>query len=202
MGLGTSTEQDVEPAPIPHSTKETGVVTKEMRDKMEATTAIALPPLVHASDIINKTKQSQYQLYYNLKTRGYCPIKVNPSVVAISEKLSEVAFQFLGQDLEIKKIHTEKDGNNLGFIHIPNVREYIKLRPFDPEELWPTYPPDFKESFNAFFEAYSKIAFNSFDLVAEYVEEGSRDPLIKPDHVLAVKDFINEKSSISMIKYF
>jgi len=205
MGLGSSAEEDVEPPvkSIAKDTRNEEVITKEMRNKMEATTDnITLPPIVNVEDIINKTKQFQYQLYHNLKTRGYCPIKGTPSLVAISEKLTDVSFQFLGQELEVKKRHTDAIGNNLGFIHIPSVREYIKLRPSDPEELWPTYPPDFKDAFNAFFEAYSQIAFNSFDLLATYVDESSQDPLILPDHVVAIKQFIKEKSSISMIKYF
>jgi len=116
--------------------------------------------------------------------------------------LTEVTFQFLSQDLDIKKKNMEKDGNNLGFVHIPRVREYIKLRPSDPDELWPSYPTDFKDTYNAFFSKYSEIAFSSFDILVEYVEQNSTEPLINPVHVSAIKQFLSEKSSVSMIKYF
>jgi len=199
MGLTPSEETTNTDTEI---TKNTIVNDKQERDKLDATTEITIPPHVFYKDIIEKKKEAQTQLYENLKTRGYCPIKVDSSVIQSSEKLSEVSFQYLAQDMELKKSNIEKDKNNIGYVNIPGVREYIKLRPTDPEDLWPTYPTDFKEAYNAFFHIYSQIAFNSFDLLANYVEEGKSDPLIKPEHVSAIVDFIKEKSSVSMIKYF
>jgi isopenicillin N synthase-like dioxygenase len=132
---------------------------------------------------------------------------VDESVVMISEKLTQVSSAYLAQDLDTKKKNLEKDGNNLGFVHINNVREYIKLRPSDAEYLWPTYPPDFKSVFDEFFKIYSQIAFSSFDILAEFVEPNPENPqealpFIKPGHVDAIKEFLQEKSSVSIIKYF
>eukprot|EP01124_Arcella_intermedia_P029472 TRINITY_DN6228_c0_g2_i1.p1 TRINITY_DN6228_c0_g2~~TRINITY_DN6228_c0_g2_i1.p1 ORF type:complete len:309 (+),score=102.48 TRINITY_DN6228_c0_g2_i1:23-949(+) len=160
----------------------------------------AFPIAVEAPEIIAKQPQAQALLYQNLKTRGYCPIKVDPSVKETSSRLSQVGLEYLAQELEVKKVNSDPDGNNLGYVHIPGVREYIKLRTTDPSSSWPTHPPQFQEVFKKFFDTYAEIAFASFDLLAAFEEDSK--PLIPKEHADAVREFLPLKSSVSLIKYY
>jgi len=159
------------------------------------------PESVKVEELLAKNKDAQRCLYKNLAEHGYCPIKVNESIKMKSSKLSEVAFEYFTQESDIKNLNLEKDKNNIGYVLIPGVREYMKLRPTDPTELWPSHPLDFKLAFDNFFETYAQIAFTSFYLIAEYQAEDNQ-PLITPDRVKIIEEFLHEKSSVSMIKYF
>jgi len=95
----------------------------------------------------------------------------------------------------------DKDNNNIGYVSIGDIREYIKLRSTDPEELWPTHPENFKEIFDNFNEIYSKFAFATFEALASSIDLEDGLPLIALDDYTEIKKFLAEKSSISMIKY-
>jgi len=124
--------------------------------------------------------------------------------VEVSQKLSQVALEFLSQELATKKENTDPNNNNLGFVHIPTVREYIKLRPTDPDNFWPKHPIEFKPTFSAFFTLYSKLAFTVFDMLAHYVDptDKIKSQLIAENDYKAIEEFLPSKSSVSMIKYF
>jgi len=162
----------------------------------------SFPVAVEATHIIDKNESAQVLLYHNLKRHGYCPIKVTNTTKSTSSRLSSVAFEYFDQSQEIKNKNLEKDKNNLGYVHIKGVREYLKLRPSDPPELWPTHPDDFTNTFVSFFETYAQIAINSFQLISNYRDPVDNEPLIPPDKVTIISEYLEEKSSVSMIKYF
>jgi len=112
---------------------------------------------------------------------------------------------------EVEKIQCgDPDANNVGYVHIPSVREYIKLRPTDDEHYWPK-SADFKDAFHKMFKAYSIVAFKAFKILSEAERPISTfyenlhadlDQLISKESYSAICEWIERKSSISAIHYY
>jgi len=154
-------------------------------------------------DILAKKKTILNSMCETLKKRGFICIKTKPTFLDASEKLRQVAMEYLSQDLTIKLNNMDPDKNNIGYVHIPGTREYIKLRPNDPEQLWPS-SPEFRSAFQNFFNLYSQLAFTVFDILSHYADptEPSKKQLIVESDYKAIEEFLPTKSSVSMIKYF
>jgi len=107
--------------------------------------------------------------------------------------------EYFAQPMEVKEMNKDKDGNNLGYVEVPNVREYIKLRPSDPLSFWPTKPETFHENWTNVFSSLLKISWKCFLAVAQH-EKGSKfsDPTV----LSAIDEFVGIKSSISLIHYY
>lgn len=100
-------------------------------------------------------------------------------------------------DMSEKEKSKTVDRTNMGYIHVPSIREYLKLRPFEPE-LWPDNPPSLKKAFQNAFDSLKTIAWETFLCVADY--EGHQ--LGDPKTMEAVENFVHTKSSLSLIHYF
>jgi len=179
------------------------LVSKKERQTMEAVTNVKISSIL-ANDLINRKKSVASKFCDELRLKGYACLKVDPATVQISENMTKAALEYLNQSIEVKNNNLEQDRNNIGFVQIPKVREYIKLRPQDSPELWPQHPPNFGEVYSKFFEWYSSLAIACFEQLAQWVDEKEKfpRPLIREDDREAIREFLNEKSSISMIKYY
>lgn len=78
------------------------------------------------------------------------------------------------------------------------------MRPIDADHLWPNKPDNFKDAFTEFHKLYTKIAKNCFVFLSEWVDYDEPDPVrfIRSDDTAAICEVIEERSSLSMIKYF
>jgi len=173
------------------------------RAKMDAITEGVDVFLFQADDVLEKKKETSTLLFEVLKKRGFVCIKTKPQFLEASEKLRQVALDYLAQDMSQKIKNEGPDKINVGYINVPNIREYIKLRPTDAEALWPK-TAEFKPSFNNFFAVYSKLAFTVFDIVAHVTDtaESQKKQFLEENVYQAVLEFIGKQSSVSMIKYF
>jgi len=107
----------------------------------------------------------------------------------------------------MKKIKNKDEmKQNIGYIHITGIREYIKLRPSDEENYWPRKPEGFRAIFDNFFISYKNIANTCLEILSNFVEEGRHNPkklpLIDKEKLEAIQEFLDSKSSVSMIHYF
>jgi len=107
---------------------------------------------------------------------------------------------FFALDEDLKATCKDKDNNNIGYVNV-NVREYIKLRPGDPDDLWPSIE-SFRTAYETFYTMYFKLAVTLFQIFAEYNENSTGKCLIEPEKFDAINQFLEEKSSVSVIHYF
>jgi len=188
----------------PWTTKE-NEETKAQRNSMEGTTQLKkLPYSIKLDDLLSNRKVAVYQFMEDLKNRSYSCIKVDSSLREVSENLTQAALEYLSQDMDIKIKNKDPLGNNIGFIEIANIREYIKLRPKDLPHLWPQHPIHFKKAFDVFHEKYSRISLKCFEILSEWVDVDEPEPqryIRKEDHDI-ISQVLEERSSLSMIKYF
>jgi hypothetical protein len=161
--------------------------------------------LIPASQILSKYPNGIQMFCDELKSRSYACIKVDvPEIKNASDRLTEVGLEYLNQELQIKERNIDPASGNVGYVNIPEIREYIKLRLKDPDHLWPQYPDNFKDIFYEFHKQYTKIAKNCFVFLSESVnaEEPHSKRLIRQDDTEAISEVIEERSSLSMIKYY
>jgi len=88
---------------------------------------------------------------------------------------------------------------NLGYVLVPGVREYLKLRKSDTENLWPTSPPNLKDHWISVLNDLKDISWNIFKSLSDY---GPKTKLSDPELESAIAAFVDSKSSISLIHYF
>jgi len=162
--------------------------------------------LIPVSQLLAKTDKSAKLFCEELKTRGYACLKTDcPDIKKISEDLTSSALAYLSQSLLIKEQNKSPLLNaNVGYVHIPDIREYIKLRPSDPLSLWPQYPDSFEKSFLQFHKEYSKIAIRCFNILSDWVDYDEPIPVryIKQGNTEELSKLLEQRSSLSMIKYY
>jgi len=98
---------------------------------------------------------------------------------------------------------------NLGYVRVEGVREYLKLRITDDAKLWPQLPERFKECFEEVFNDIKEISWNCFVALAsddrreeKEEKEEKEERVISKETVDAVAEFVEKKSSLSLIHYF
>jgi len=178
--------------------------TKAQRAAMEGTTKLNKPPYkIKLEDLLSERKFAVYQFMEDFKNRNYACLKVDSLVFEISENLTQAALQYLHQDMDIKDKNKDPQGNNFGYVDIPGIREYIKLRPKDPPDWWPQHPSHFESAFTAFHEKYSQISLKCFKILSEWVDVDEPEPqrLIRKEDYEIISKVLPERSSVSMIKY-
>jgi len=184
--------------------------TREIRDTVPAVSLV--PPQIKLTDMLAKTEEAGQAFRSSLQHRGYALIDMDlPKVVLSCAEYSEIALRYLEQKQEGKNGNIDPDKNNLGYVKISDVREYIKLRPEDPESLWPqnnhnfTEAEQFKDAYQRFFACYCHFAVTAFELLAEAPAIDRRTKkqgrLISEEARDAIIPFLKHKSSVSAILY-
>jgi len=177
---------------------------EKQRQTMVGTTDVTLPPTIQAQDIVDGQAKAREEFCLSLKERGYALLRGNKETLETSEALEQKSLEFFKLANDEKMKNGDAMNNNVGYVLITGVREYIKLRPFDPPELWPQAPADFKTAYDSFFASHSKVAFSCFETLAHYIDQSdpTKKPLLNKDEIEAIQEFITSKSSVSMIHYF
>lgn len=70
---------------------------------------------------------------------------------------------FKSAEEKIRLTDEKRAFENIGYLKIGDVREYIKLRTGDSESVWPKEPTSFKEDFIRVFDFIKKIAWILFE---------------------------------------
>jgi isopenicillin N synthase-like dioxygenase len=161
-----------------------------------------LPPPIFVDDLLNKDSPQRKVCEQTLFDRGYVIIRTEGSELGKDlqnkmKTLFEDRDTFFNSSSDVKAVSKAPDLTNMGYILIPKIREYIKLRPFEPE-LWPNDPPTFKTSFDNVFQILKAIAWETFLSVADF--EGHQ--LGDAKTINAVEQWVGTKSSLSLIHYF
>jgi len=133
-------------------------------------------------------------------------------IVASAKAFGAVAQEYLEQPDQGKEQNKDPDHNNLGYVKISAIREYIKLRQTDPEQYWPTDNEHFQRSelfkncFDNFFNGYLSLALTSFEILSQYptIDPKTKEQtdLISPEKYKAIYEWLAPKSSISGILYY
>lgn len=80
------------------------------------------------------------------------------------DRLFSSASSFFKNSEEIIRITDDKRAfENIGYLKIGDVREYIKLRTGDADSVWPKVPSTFREDFIRVFDFIKKIAWILFE---------------------------------------
>jgi isopenicillin N synthase-like dioxygenase len=174
-------------------------IEKQLRNAAPGRTDVELPPKIDLLLLIANNAEARRQFVENIKTRGYTVIRMDPETVQRYNALKNISKQYFEQPQEIKNNNADVDRNNLGYVVVPGVREYLKLRPNDIEAYWPNQFPEFRGIFDAFFERCYNTAWACFDSIAHHEEKDTR--LIPADTVAAIQEFVPVKSSVSVIHY-
>jgi isopenicillin N synthase-like dioxygenase len=103
-------------------------------------------------------------------------------VVLAARTLEQTGKRYFAQSNEEKDKNKDVDNGNVGYVRIDGLREYIKLRPTDPEQLWPTLP-SFKSAFDSFYNTNKAIVWNCFVGLAHHLEELDGRVLLKPEEL-------------------
>jgi len=172
------------------------------RSNVEVLSTLDLPEPLDCESVLNGDQPTMDEFCLRMKNKGYAIIRIDDHRRDIGKQLGMVTDKFFNEtSFEEKKNMMEPDRNNLGYVHVQSVREYIKLRTTDPPNLWPK-SEEFKQIFNEFFETFYKIAEATFVGFSNHFEEEKEDVLIPEENLDAIKSFIHQKSSVSIIKYF
>jgi len=164
-----------------------------------------LPPRIKVVDLMTEEASAQRTLTECLRDFGYALLTLegsnNPSeFVECVTKINHDREGYFGQPSDVKTLNKDTDGVNIGYINITGVREYIKLRASDEEKLWPKNPPTFKQNWLNLFNLLKPIAWKCFLSVAKF--DAPENKLRDPEMVKAVEEFVDIKSSISLIHYY
>jgi len=180
---------------------------KLMRDAIEGTTMLEkYPHLLPLSQILAKNGKESELFCDELKNRGYACLKNDcPEIKNTSDDLTVSALDYLNQPLSIKEKNISPiENSNVGYVHIPGVREYMKLHPLSSESLWPEHPDTFKTTFSQFHKSYTQIALTCFHILANWIDYEEPKPIkyIPDAENEGITKRLSERSSLSMIKYY
>jgi len=175
-----------------------------IRDGMPAITELQLPTKIPLSELMTESAEVQKTFCLSIKQRGYALINVDVEETRNAFKEFERSLEeYFLQPADVKALNLDEDKNNLGYVTCGSIREYIKLRPTDTENLWPTME-SFKPAYSAMFSQYLEMAFTAFKLLATYMdkEDAKQSTLIPPESYDAITEFLRIKSSLSGIRYY
>eukprot|EP01091_Cochliopodium_minus_P000105 TRINITY_DN1013_c0_g1_i1.p1 TRINITY_DN1013_c0_g1~~TRINITY_DN1013_c0_g1_i1.p1 ORF type:complete len:305 (-),score=101.40 TRINITY_DN1013_c0_g1_i1:4-918(-) len=132
---------------------------------------------------------------------------MDPKYHQLFEDLKEVKIKYFTQEKEVKEKNASVgqkglDNTNMGFVHVKDMREYIKLRPGEGESYWPQYPENFKEVWDNVFKLGFDVSWNCLSALGKTVTREGEKPLLDDEKMNAIEEFVSEKSSLSLIRYF
>lgn len=86
-------------------------------------------------------------------------IQMDAATASAAKNLEAAASSYFKLPQEEKDKNNGADGNNLGYIKVSGIREFIKVRPSDSSYLWPSEQlvPEFKGVYSDFYERYGII---------------------------------------------
>eukprot|EP01124_Arcella_intermedia_P000364 TRINITY_DN10182_c0_g1_i1.p1 TRINITY_DN10182_c0_g1~~TRINITY_DN10182_c0_g1_i1.p1 ORF type:complete len:328 (+),score=74.89 TRINITY_DN10182_c0_g1_i1:31-1014(+) len=166
--------------------------------------AKAAPHFIDMERFLQQNPADLDQFTEDLKNRSYACFKVGSDVKRLSRELTEVALQYFSQPKDTKELNKDPLANNIGFVEIPGIREYIKLRTNSPDGLWPQYPSDFKKKFIDFHHKYSQIGLVAFSALSNWIDPEEPEPqtYIRKDDSEIISKVLEERSTLSMINYY
>lgn len=151
----------------------------------------------------------------NLHKEGFVIFELDDENLtnAIENYFSE-GREFFSQSFEEKdKLETlEETGTvmrkaNRGYVHVKDragehVKEFLKLSLRDPDSAFPTTPESLKETFHDLFARLNRVAKKSLEVVANFQVEKGKQTYMSPQVYDHLVKHVDEKSSISLIRYF
>eukprot|EP01130_Rhizamoeba_saxonica_P003715 TRINITY_DN1545_c0_g1_i2.p1 TRINITY_DN1545_c0_g1~~TRINITY_DN1545_c0_g1_i2.p1 ORF type:complete len:294 (-),score=54.18 TRINITY_DN1545_c0_g1_i2:43-924(-) len=199
MGSSASTEQ-------PESTAPRYKVDYEWEDEKVTGHVLSnqdLPDAVPVIDFMNRDEDALNTTFANLKGRGYTFFKLEDHQVELQQTLKNSSISYFNLPDQEKQLNSHPQRENLGYINIESIREYIKLRPSDPDYLWPN-DPQFTTNFHNLFDEMKSIVWSVFEELVNHIEETeeTNSRLFDDGKLEDIKEFAFEKTSISMIYYY
>lgn len=115
------------------------------------------------------------------------------------DELVRAAADFFALPQEEKDKCRHPDADNMGYVLIRGVREFIKVRKTDPDHLWPP-AAEFRAAFGRFFELHLPVVVAALQQIAQEPVAGAR--FIPPATMEALMEFLDAKSNVAVIRYF
>lgn len=83
-------------------------------------------------------------------------LKMDDLTATAARSLEAIAWKYFAQEDSAKDSNSGRDRSNLGYIRVVGTREFIKLRPSDETQLWPSAEalPSFAETYGEFYARY------------------------------------------------
>jgi len=153
---------------------------------------------------IQRDTEETTQLYLHMKEEGFVIVSLPDNYKEI-EDMYEVGAAFLHASTEVKEAHLDPKDENLGYVDIAGVRQYIKLRiTGDRTGQWPAQPPDFKEKYDKASQVLHDVAWKVFIeiLHLSHLEPTRLSEPFGDDVLLSVQDCVTQMSSVSVIHYY
>jgi len=163
---------------------------------------LSYPPIPFS--LIQRDTPETSQFYQHMKEDGFVVISLQDHYEDIQD-IYEVGKTFLQADKEVKNVHLDPKDENLGYVDIAGVRQYIKLRiTGDRNGNWPTQPPEFKEKLLIGSHILHDVAWKLF---IELLHLSDQEPtrLSEPfgdDVLLSLNECVKQMSSLSVIHYY
>jgi len=182
-----------------------------------------LPSFVDVHDIMSDNAEKQQYFCECLRNHGYALLTMenkgnsNTNINNKDNYATKIAADiaalcadrnaYFNLPRDVKEMNKEDDGivrYNLGYVSVEGVREYLKLRPNDPEKLWPKNPSTFAHNWHSLFDDLKEIGWKLFLQVAKYNDgsSGSNSKLSDAKTLQAIEEFVGAKSSMSLIHYY
>jgi len=177
---------------------------KKSKDKRKFPT---LPPKISFTEFITESSEEAADSFaQSMIDQGFVILTLDGGDAKedIERYFAEGARFFGEQDFEEKEKLEKKHElwsnrkANKGYIHVKDVKEYLKLSLV--EEEYPTHPDTLKPAFDKVFSSLNEIAKRGLGVLSTYKVDGT--PYIKEDIYAHLQRKVDEKSSISLIHYF
>jgi len=109
-----------------------------------------------------------------LKDNSYACISLSKNRNEQISALYRATNEFFSQSMEDKEINCDPKKENLGYIHIKGLNEYIKLRPDgDRKGEWPVNPKDYKNVYDGIVPVFQDLCWTVYTGLVNYTYESN-----------------------------
>jgi len=162
------------------------------------------PASIPLDDIIMNNSNARRKMSENLRDHNYAILSTDQSKLGNEiynslEQLNQDMATFFSLEQTQKNKFVDEMGQNLGYVFVKGIREYLKLRISDPDSMWPQDPPLLKEHFLTVFNALKTVAWSCFESLTQFEPDSK---LNNKETNKAIQEFVDIKSSLSLIHYF
>eukprot|EP01089_Gocevia_fonbrunei_P021856 TRINITY_DN863_c0_g1_i1.p1 TRINITY_DN863_c0_g1~~TRINITY_DN863_c0_g1_i1.p1 ORF type:complete len:311 (-),score=55.93 TRINITY_DN863_c0_g1_i1:53-985(-) len=147
-----------------------------------------------------------YDVCKSLQENSYACIALNKRHNGILSQLQSSSHSFFALDQDIKDENCDPKKENLGYIRVDGINEYLKLRiTGDRRGNWPRFPEGYKQIYEETSDLFQKLSWKIYTSAITYVklaEEKAGRKFPPFDHIGGIKEAVTELSSVSCIHYF
>jgi len=141
----------------------------------------------------------------DLVTEGFCVIGLENQFKGELDTLYTTGNAFFQLDQATKEVHSDPKKENMGYLQIGTIREYLKLRrDGDRTNNWPQTPSDTKNVFIKALDIFHDLSWGILKELNSYALTYT-DPTAKPFSETdwqSIKDALYEVASINITHYY